>query len=115
MVVLIDNYMAENHGFKEVNDIYTKAQSMFKNVKLSNNKSIPEIISSQFLRSIANNLRSRLFTTQASHFSSVNKNQYKEKYTQLFKDFDYLDIKNWPDNCVILFGYENIRKLEKQF
>jgi len=87
---------------------------MFKNVKLATNKSIPKIISSQFFRSLANNLRSRLFTTQASHLSTVNDNQFKEKYIiQLLKD--YLDMKNWPDDCDVLYGNENIRRLTNQF
>lgn len=115
--IRIFDSMAENHGpkFKEVNDVCAKAEPLFKNVKLSNNKAIPKIISSQFFRSLANNLRSRLFTTQASHVSSVNDNQFKENYTQLLKDLDYLDMKNWPDDCDVMYGDENIRRLAKQF
>lgn len=51
---------------KEVNDAFAKADAEFKNVKLATNKSIPKIISSQFFKSLANNFRSWLFTTQAS-------------------------------------------------
>jgi len=115
--IRIFDSMAENHGpkFKEVNDAFAKSDIEFKNVKLATNKSIPKIIPSQFFRSLANNLRSRLFTTQVSHVSSVNDNKFKEKYTQLLKDLDYLDAKNWPDDCDILYGDENIRRLAKQF
>lgn len=95
--------------------VLTNAETLFKNVKLANNKVIPKIISSQFFRSLANNLRSRLFTTQASHVSSVNDNQFKENYTQLLQDLNYLDMKNWPDDCDVLYGDENIRRLAKQF
>lgn len=66
--IRIFDSMAENYGpkLKEVNDTFAKADAVFKNVKLATNKSIPKIIPSQFFRSLANNLRSRLFTTQAS-------------------------------------------------
>jgi len=60
--IRIFDSMAENHGpkLKEVNDTFAKADAVFKNVKLATNKSIPKIIPSQFFRSLANNLRSRL-------------------------------------------------------
>lgn len=46
---------------------------------------------------------------------SVNDNQFKEKYTQLLKDLDYLNVKNWPHDCDIMYVDENIRRLAKQF
>jgi isopentenyl phosphate kinase len=88
---------------------------VFKNVRLANNKSISKIISLQFFRRLANNLRNRLFTIQASHVLSINDNQFKEKCTQILKDLDFLDMKNWPGDCDILYGDEIIRRLAKQF
>ncbi|KAL5237572.1 hypothetical protein ACI65C_004982 [Semiaphis heraclei] len=61
---------------------------MLKNVQLITNKSIPKIKHGQFFMSLANNLRTRLFTTQANNVSK-NKNGFKnEKITiRGFREF----------------------------
>jgi len=61
-----------------------------KDVLLTNNSSVPKINSGQFFKSLANNMRSRLFTFQASHSSTAD-NIFKEIYDELLKDLDVLN------------------------
>jgi len=62
--------MVEIQGpkLKEVNLAYQDMN--FKEVKLTSHKSVQRINSSQFFRSLSNNLKSRLFTTQSSNSSN---------------------------------------------
>lgn len=63
---------------------------VFKDVPLTNNRSVRKINSGQFFKSLVNNMRSRLFTFQASH-SATSGNIFKEKYDELLKDLDVLN------------------------
>jgi len=66
---------------------------MFKNIQLITNKSIPTTKHGQICMSLANNFRTRLFTTQATHVST-NKNDFKSKFNKLLKDLDMLNYNN---------------------
>lgn len=49
-----------NHPGQKADESNANAEMKFKNVKLTNNKAVPKINVSQFYRSFANNLNSRL-------------------------------------------------------
>jgi len=86
----------------------------FKDVPLMINKSVPKINPGQFFTSLANNMRSRLFTTQATHVSK-NKNEFKDQFENILKDLNVLDPNNWPDNIDIQYGDDSIRRLANKF
>lgn len=87
---------------------------MFKDVPLITNKSIAKIEHGQFFMSLANNMRSRLFTTQSTHVSK-NKNDFKNEFDELLKDLDVLNSTNWPDNVGIQYGDDCVRRLVSRF
>lgn len=101
--------MSEQYGPKTVEVVYACSKQIFKDVPLTNNRSVPKINSGQFFKSLANNMRSRLFTFQASH--STSGNIFKEKYDELLKDLDVLNVQNWPDKYDIQYGDKNVRRL----
>jgi len=70
--------------------------------------------SGQFIRSLADNMNSRLFTFQASNTASSD-NTFKNKYEDLLKYMEVLEPKSWPDNCDIQFGDKNVRRLTAIF
>ncbi|KAE9522688.1 hypothetical protein AGLY_016910 [Aphis glycines] len=76
---------------------------------------IPKIIPSQFFRSLANNLQSRLFTMQASRVGTRDNNLFKDQYNILLSDLDMLDPKTWPDKFDFQHGDASLRRLAKQF
>lgn len=70
----------------------------------------------QFFRSLANNIRTRLFTFQASNTARASSsNTFKNKFEELLKDIEVLEPKSWPDNCDIQFGDKNVRRLTAEF
>jgi len=77
---------------KEANLAYREMS--FKGVKLTVNKSVQKINSAQFFRSLSNNLKTRLFTTQSSSSSNVISSKFKEEYDQLLSDLGILVLKN---------------------
>lgn len=88
---------------------------MFKtNDPLTNNHSVPKINSGQFFKSLANNMRSRLFNFQASHSTTAG-NVFKEKNDELLKDLDVLNVQNWPDKYDIQYGDKNVKRLAIKF
>lgn len=90
--ICVFDSISEQYGPKtEVVDACSKL--MFKDVPLTNNRSVPKINSGQFFKSLANNMRSRLFTFQASHSSTAG-NIFKEKYDEVLKDLDVLNVQN---------------------
>ncbi|KAL4141586.1 hypothetical protein QTP88_004202 [Uroleucon formosanum] len=91
------------------------AEMSFKGVKLSSHKSVQRINSSQSFRSLLNNLKSRLFTTQSSNSSNNVSSKFQEEYDQLLSDLDIFVPKNWPDNFNIQYGDDCIRRLSKKF
>lgn len=54
-----------DHPGPKTTEAYKDTEMIFKNVELGSNKAIPKIKMEQFFRSLANNLKSRLFTMQA--------------------------------------------------
>ncbi|CAI6374561.1 unnamed protein product [Macrosiphum euphorbiae] len=64
--------------------------------------------------SLANNLRTRLFTSQATHLSK-NKNDFKSEFDELIKELDVLNSNNWPDNVDILYEDDCVRRLVTRF
>jgi len=78
--------------FKEVN--LASQEMSFKGVKLTSHKSVQRINSSQFVRSLSNNLKSRLFTTQSSKSSNNVPSKFQEEYDQLLLDLDIFVPKN---------------------
>jgi len=106
--------MSEHYGPKTEEVVDACSKLMFKDVPLTNNRSVPKINSGQFFKSLANNMRSRLFTFQASH-SATSGNIFKEKYDELLKDLDVLNEQNWPDKHAIQYGDKNVRRLAKIF
>jgi len=106
--------MSEQYGPKTEEVVDACSKLMFKNVPLTNNHSVPKISSGQFFKSLANNMRSRLFTFQASHSTTAG-NVFKEKYDELLKDLDVLNVQNWPDKYDIQYGDKNVRRLAIQF
>lgn len=107
--------MVETQGpkLKEVN--LASQEMSFKGVKLTSHKSVQRINSSQFFRSLSNNLKSRLFTTQSSNSSNNVPSKFQEEYDQLLSDLDIFAPKNWPDNFNIQYGDDCIRRLSKKF
>lgn len=84
------------------------ANLKFKDVSLINNVKISKINSGQFLRSLENNMRYRLFTFQASN-TGTSGNTFKNQYEELFKDIKKFDPKSWSDNCDIQFRDNNVK------
>lgn len=48
--------------------------------------------------SLVNNMRSKLFTIQATHDVPKNKNYFQNAYDELLKGSDVLDSNNWQEN-----------------
>jgi len=109
--------LIDHHGPKteEALNACGNEELIFKIVKLTNNKGIPKITPSQFFQSLANNLKSRLFTMQTSNVPKDDKNLFKDQYNILLADLDMLDPKTWPDKFDFQHGDANIRRLAKQF
>jgi len=107
--------MVETPGpkLKEVNLV--SQEMSFKGVKLIFHKSVQKINYSQFFRSLSNNLKSRLFTTQSSNSSNNASSKFQEEYDQLLSDLDIFVPKNWPDNFNIQYSDDCIRRLSKKF
>lgn len=90
--------MVETQGqkIKEINLV--SEEMSFKGVKLTVHKSVQSINSVQFFRSISNNLKTIIFTTQLSNLSNDISSKFKEKYDQLLSHLDIFVLKNRPDN-----------------
>lgn len=112
--IRIFDSMANVCGPKAQEAMDAEKHHMFKGVPLIMNKSVPKIKHGQFFMSLGNNLRSRLFTTQATHVSK-NKNDFKNDFDELLKDLDALDSTTWPDNVDIQYGDDCIRRLVSRF
>jgi len=54
--------MSKQYGPKTEEVVDACSKLMFKDLPLTNNRSVPKINSGQFFKSLANNMRSRLFT-----------------------------------------------------
>jgi hypothetical protein len=95
--------MIETYGpkFTEVNVAHD--EMVFKGVQLKVHKCVQKINSRQFFRSLSNNLKNRLLTTQSSHVSNTSSKLFKEEYDQLLSDLNVLTPNNWPDNFNILY------------
>jgi len=111
---MVFDSMAENYGPKTKEAIDSCEEQSFKGIPLITNKAIPKINPLQFFRSLSNNLRSRLFTTQSSNVS-MQGNEFKNIYTQLLSHLDVLDPKNWPDQFDIQYGDSAVRRLANVF
>jgi len=111
---MVFDSMAENYGPKTNKAIDSCEELSFKGIPLITNKAIPKINPLQFFRSLSNNLRSRLFTTQLSNVF-MSGNQFKNIFTQLLSDLDVLDPKNWPDQFDIQYGDSAVRRLANVF
>jgi len=112
--IRIFDSMANICGPKTQEAVDAGIHFIFKDVQLVTNKSIPKIKHGQFFMSLANNLRTRLFTTQATHVSK-NKNDFKNEFDELLKDLDVLNYNNWPDNVDIQYGDNCVRRLVTRF
>ncbi|KAL4121433.1 hypothetical protein QTP88_013947 [Uroleucon formosanum] len=99
--VRILDSMIEIHGPKLTQVILANEEMVFKGIQLHIHKSVQKINSRQFFRSISNNLKSRLFTTQSSHVSNAPSNLFKETYDQLLADLNVFDSNAWLDNVNI--------------
>jgi len=113
--VRILDSMIEIHGPKLTEVNLANEEMVFKGVQLHIHKSVQKINSRQFFRSISNNLKSRLFTTQSSHVSNASSNLFKETYDQLLADLNVFDSNTWPDNFNIQYGDDSIRRLSQKF
>eukprot|EP00102_Acyrthosiphon_pisum_P010394 XP_008178697.1 PREDICTED: E3 SUMO-protein ligase KIAA1586-like [Acyrthosiphon pisum] len=113
-IIMVFDSMAEIYGPKTKEAIDSCEKQLFKDIPLITNNAIPKINPLQFFRSLSNNLRSRLFTTQSSNVS-MQGNEFKNIYTQLLNDLDVLDPKNWPDQFDIQYGDYAVRKLANVF
>ncbi|KAL4108076.1 hypothetical protein QTP88_018331 [Uroleucon formosanum] len=108
--------MANKNGekTKEVNSACE--QKEFKGIILEHKHSVVKIEIGQFFRSLSDNLKQRLFTTQSSHVSILDKTDpYKDLFNNLLIDLPMLYPDNWPDNCGVQFGDINISRLSKIF
>ncbi|KAL4123382.1 hypothetical protein QTP88_015578 [Uroleucon formosanum] len=115
LTVRILDSMIEIHGPKLTEVILANEEIVFKGIQLHIHKSVQKINSRQFFRSISNNLKSRLFTTQSSHVSNAFSNLFKETYDQLLADLNVFDSNAWPDNVNIQYGDDSIRRLSQKF
>lgn len=104
-----------DHPGPKTEESRTNIEFMFKGVELTNNKAVPAIKMSQFFRSLANNLKSRLFTMQATNVSLTSNNVHRDQYNTLMTDLDILDSNTWPDVYDFQYGDNNIRRLSQQF
>jgi len=107
--------MIEIHGPKLTEVNLANEEMVFKGIQLHIHKSVQKINSRQFFRSISNNLKTRLFTTQSSHVSNASSNLFKETYDQLLTDLNVFDSNAWPDNFNIQYGDDSIRRLSQKF
>jgi len=98
--IRIFDSMSNTYGPKTKQVLNAGDLLKFKDVPLTINKSVPKINPGQFFTSLANNMRSRLFTTQATQVSK-NKNEFKDQFENILKDLNVLDPNNWPDNIDI--------------
>jgi len=108
--------MANKNGekTKEVNSACE--QKEFKGIILEHKYSVVKIEIGQFFRSLSDNLKQRLFTTQSSHVSILDKaDPYKDLFNNLLIDLTMLSPDNWPDNCDVQFGDINVSRLSKIF
>lgn len=76
-IIRIFDSMANTYGPRAQEVFNPGALLKFKGVPLAINKSVPEINPGQFYTSLANYMRSRLFTTQASRVSKKIKMNLK--------------------------------------
>jgi hypothetical protein len=106
--------MSEQYGPKTEEVVDACSKLMLKDVPLINNHSVPKINSGQFFKSLANNMCSRLLNFQASHSTTAG-NVFKEKYDELLKDLNVLNVQNWPDKYDIQYGDKNVRRLAIKF
>jgi len=62
------------------------------------------------------NSKQRLFTTELSHVSVLDKTDpYEDLFINLLIDLTMFSPDNWPDNCDVQFGDINISRLSKIF
>ncbi|KAG0419175.1 hypothetical protein HPB47_004292 [Ixodes persulcatus] len=81
----------------QVNDaVKTKC---FKDIKLHPGRKCDRAINStQFYQSLADNMRTRLLTTQSSRSSSSSVDQHVTVYRELIEDIRLLDPSTWPEH-----------------
>ena len=93
-------------------------RSLFKGVPLHNGSKCDVLINrAQFLRSLAENMKNRLLTTQSSHVSTSD-NTGAVQYQTIITQLKVLCPDNWPDElsvCSPLYGDDDIRSLAERF
>jgi hypothetical protein len=82
----------------------------FGSTKLTANKKHVPIHTNQFLTSLANNLRERMFTTTAADADAG-----KSNYTTLVAQLAVLDPNYWPNEMHTNYGEDEVRKLCSRF
>lgn len=106
--------MSNTYGPKSQEMLNYGSSLKFKDALLTLNKSVPKINLGHFFTSIANNLRSKLFTTLATHVSK-NKMEYKNQFKDFSKDLNILDPNNWLNTIDIQYGDDSDGILELSF
>ncbi|XP_040069819.1 E3 SUMO-protein ligase KIAA1586-like [Ixodes scapularis] len=97
----------------QVNDaVKTKC---FKDIKLHPGRKCDRAINStQFYQSLADNMRTRLLTTQSSRSSSSSVDQHVTVYRELIEDIRLLDPLTWPGELDVLYGEDKITRLAQR-
>jgi hypothetical protein len=90
---MVFDSMAENYSPKTKEAIDSCEELLFKGIKLISNKSILKI-ALQFFRSISNNLKNILFTTQSSNVS-MQGDEFKNINTHLLSDLEFKSLMCW--------------------
>jgi hypothetical protein len=110
--------LKENSGEKTLEARAAEENMKFHNVDLAENKKVAKINEKQFLTSIINNMRARMFTTQSSNEkqrSEMSNVCYRDEYYRLLAEFSVLDEALWPADLSYNFGESEIKSLCSRF
>ena len=109
--------MMHRPGEKTTEAMEAVAKIKFTNIDLICNQKCRIVNHNQFLQSLIDNMKSRLFTTQSSSVSTIcNKPQklHEETYKILLQDLNVLNPESWPAEIPQCFG-EEVRCLCQKF
>ena len=117
-IKVLETMKEKGNGKKSMEAKSAAAQLRFYSVQLTENKKLETINEKQFITSLINHLKSRLFTTQSSNEqlleNSVTEN-CRQNYEEIKNEFSILDETTWPADIPSGFGEDLIEKLCTRF
>lgn len=107
--------MKERKGKKILEAENAIKEMKFASVTLTDNNKIVSINHGQFLTSIINNMKQRLFTPTSSHESTKLRPATSDSIPNIISELGILEVDKWPAEINPGFGENEIESLCKRF